>query len=415
MVGSVVDLGAGPLVTACPIDRPTVTLSTFAEVREAMRAKDLRQALYDDGALVMADCLLDLHGPEHRDRRRLENRLFRRETFEDYETNLLPRAIAEAVDPLAAVGRGDLVQIGYRAVMHLTALIAGIDVVPATADRLEYIVKVFSKGATAVHATGDRTELFAEVAAALAEFDELFFQPSAARRRQALADVAAGVISSNELPRDVLTTLLQNVDALDLPDEVMRREVSFYLQAGGHSTANALTHTLNELWSQGDPEFVELARRDPSVLQRCAHEALRLHPASPVAWRRSLAPVELRSGVEIAENVLVVLDIEAANREESLWGADSDQFDPYRVVPEGIHAWGLSFGAGTHACIGMELDGGVPAEPGDAVQLFGTVALLGSALLRAGAAPDPAEPPVIDPGSARLHYSRYPIVFEPRS
>jgi hypothetical protein len=85
-------------MSTCPIDRPAVTLSTFAEVREAMRAKDLRQALYDDGALVMADCLLDLHGSAHRDRRRLENRLFRRETFEEYETDLLPRAIAEALD-----------------------------------------------------------------------------------------------------------------------------------------------------------------------------------------------------------------------------------------------------------------------------------------------------------------------------
>lgn len=415
MVRSLADVGAGPPMTACPIDRPTLTLSTFAEVRDAMRARDLRQALYDDGALVMADCLLDLHGPEHRDRRRLENRLFRRETFEDYETNLLPRAIAEALDPLAAVGRGDLVQIGYRAVMHLTALIAGIDVDPANADRLEHIVKVFSKGATAVHAIGDRTELFAEVAGALDEFDELFFQPSAARRRQALANLAGGVLAPSELPRDVLTTLLQNVDALDLPEEVMRREVAFYLQAGGHSTANALTHTLDELWSQGDPALVEEARRDPAVLQRCVHEALRLHPASPVAWRRSLVAVEMRSGSEIAENVLVVLDIEAANRDESVWGRDSDRFDPYRIVPDGMHPWGLSFGAGTHACIGMELDGGVPADPGDLVQLYGTVALLGSALLRAGAAPDPAAVPVIDPGSERLHYSRYPIVFESRS
>ncbi len=402
-------------MTACPADRPTVTLSTFAEVREAMRAKDLRQALYDDGALVMADCLLDLHGPQHRDRRRLENRLFRRETFEDYETNLLPRAIDEALTPMVAVGRGDLVQIGYRAVMHLTALIAGIDVPPARADDLERIVKVFSKGATAVHATGDRSALYAEVSAALEQFDALFFQPSASRRRALLAEVASGARSSDDLPRDVLTTLLQNVDALDLPEEVMRREVAFYLQAGGHSTANALTHTLNELWSMGDAEFVDLGRRDTAVLQRCVHEALRLHPASPVAWRRSLAPVELRSGTHIDEGMLVILDIETANREPALWGPDSDRFDPYRALPDGVHAWGLSFGAGTHACIGMELDGGLPGEADDPVQLHGTVALLASALLRAGAAPDPTAPPVIDPGSQRLHYSSYPIVFEPRS
>jgi len=407
-------MGLSAFVTVCPIDIPTVTLSTFAEVREAMRAKDLRQALYDDGALVMADCLLNLHGSEHRDRRRLENRLFRRETFEDYEVNILPPAIAGAIDPYTVVGHGDLVQIGYRAVMYLTALIAGIDVADVNADRLEHIVKVFSRGATAVHATGDRTELFTEVKAAIVEFDKLFFQPSVARRRQLLIDVDSGILTKDELPRDVLTTLLQNVDALDLPDEVMRREVSFYLQAGGHSTANALTHTLHELWSQGNPELIEQARCNPELLQRCVHEALRLHPASPVAWRRSLAQLKLRSGVKIAENVLVILNIEAANRDTSVWGADSERFDPYRSIPEGINAWGLSFGAGTHACIGMELDGGLPADPGAVVQLHGTVAMLAMALLRAGAIPDPSEPPEIDLGISRLQYSKYPISFRGR-
>ena len=414
MVADFFDLGPSTLVTSCPVDIPTVTLSTFAEVREAMRAKDLRQALYDDGALVMADCLLNLHGSEHRDRRRLENRLFRRETFEDYEVNILPPAIAGAIDPYTVIGHGDLVQIGYRAVMYLTALIAGIDVASVNADRLEHIVKIFSRGATAVHATGDRTELFTEVSAAIVEFDELFFQPSVARRRQLLIDVDSGILSKDELPRDVLTTLLQNVDALDLPDEVMRREVSFYLQAGGHSTANALTHTLNELWSQGNPKLIEQASCDPALLQRCVHEALRLHPASPVAWRRSLAQLKLRSGVKIAENVLVILDIEAANRDTSVWGADSERFDPYRSIPDGMNAWGLSFGAGTHACIGMELDGGLPTDPGAVVQLHGTVAMLAIALLRAGATPNPSEPPEIDLGISRLQYSRYPISFRGR-
>jgi cytochrome P450 len=332
--------------------------------------------------------------------------LFRRETFEDYEANLMPRAIAEAIDPLTAVGRGDLVQIGYRTVMHLTALVAGIDVAPENADRLEHIVKVFSKGATAVHATGDRSVLLAEVSAALEEFDELFFRPSVVRRRER---------ATGEQHRDVLTTLLDNVDALELPIDVIRREVAFYLQAGGHSTANALTHTLDELWSHGTPSMVQRAREDIAYLQRCVHEALRLHPASPVAWRRSLAPVELRSGISIDEGTLVVLDIEAANRDESVWGSEAPVFDPERKLPSDVHAWGLSFGAGPHACIGMELDGGVPADDGGSAALYGTVALLAAALLRAGAAPDPDARPLIDPNSERLHYARYPIVFAPSS
>ena len=399
-------------MNSCPADRPSITLSTHADVREALRSKDLRQALYDDGALVMAGCLLDLHGTEHRDRRRLENRLFRRQTFEEYERQVIPMAIADALDPAIRVGTGDLVQIGYRSVMHLTAIVAGVDVPGRLADHLERIVKTFSRGATAVHATGDRVPLFAEVSAALVEFDDLFLQPSIARRRTALAIEQTD--PEQPAPRDVLTTLLRNVDQLELPIDVIRREVAFYLQAGGHSTANALTHTMDELWSNDDPSVLAEARADMAMLQRCVHEALRLHPASPVAWRRVLEPMALRSGDEMAADTLLILDIEAANRDSSVWGDTAERFDPRRPTPDGVYAWGLSFGAGPHACIGMELDGGVPPTDDGSVRLYGTVTLLADALLAAGAAPDPASPPVIDPASARLHYARYPIVFGSR-
>jgi len=62
----------------------------------------------------------------------------------------------------------------------------------------------------------------------------------------------------------------------------------------------------------------------------------------------------------------------------------------------------------------MELDGGLPADPGAVVQLHGTVAMLAIALLRAGAIPDPSEPPEIDLGISRLQYSKYPISFRGR-
>ena len=58
-----------------------ITIATFDEAKDTYRQKDLRQALYDAGEVIMGDVLVNLHGAEHRDRRRLENRLFRRETF----------------------------------------------------------------------------------------------------------------------------------------------------------------------------------------------------------------------------------------------------------------------------------------------------------------------------------------------
>ena len=69
---------------------PVITITDYDEAREAYRQKDLRQALYDAGEVVMADVLVNLHGAEHRDRRRLENRLFRRDTFDLYERRAVP-------------------------------------------------------------------------------------------------------------------------------------------------------------------------------------------------------------------------------------------------------------------------------------------------------------------------------------
>ena len=128
-----------------------IVVSTNEDALAVLRRKSMRQALYDAGAPVMADCLLDLHAEAHRDRRRLENRLFRRATFEHFERTVLPAAIASTLAPAITAGSGDLIAIGYRTVMHLTATIAGIDVPPDAVAELEFLTKLFSRGAAAVH------------------------------------------------------------------------------------------------------------------------------------------------------------------------------------------------------------------------------------------------------------------------
>ena len=167
------------------VDAPVVKLNGWREVNEALRRKELRQALYDEGAVVMADCLLTMHGDGHRDRRRLENRLFRREVFDIWENQLLAETIEATLTPFVIAGRADLIVIGYRLAMSLTAHVAGIDhdqTDPATTERLYAIVKKLSEGATLVHSTRDKAVVRAEVLAAMDEFDEAFLRPAIARR-----------------------------------------------------------------------------------------------------------------------------------------------------------------------------------------------------------------------------------------
>ena len=104
-----------------------ITLTTFAEARDAFRSRDLRQALYDAGDRLMHGVIVNLHGSEHIARRRLENRLFRRDTFAWYEHEHIPRIIDGVLsDPLAA-GHGDLLPIARRTMMALSMDVAGVD------------------------------------------------------------------------------------------------------------------------------------------------------------------------------------------------------------------------------------------------------------------------------------------------
>ena len=398
----------------------TITLDGYADVREAFRQHDLEQALYDAGGVVMADSLLVLHGADHRRRRRVENRLFRRGTFRYWERAFLRDVVRDTLAPFAAAGRADLVELGYRTIMNLTAMVAGLDQPTgsvAETDALYRFAKKFSEGATLVHSTRDPDEVRAEVQAALEEFDALFLQPSVERRRGLLERLAAGEITEDDLPRDVLTALLRNWDELGIDRDVLRRECAFYLQAGSHSTADAFTHAADDFfaWTRRDPRAAEKARQEPGVLQRCVYETLRLHPASPVAQRRALAPIRLRGGVEIPDGAFVVLDLAAANRDPQVFD-HPDVYDPLREVPAEVPRWGHAFGGGMHACIGTELAGGVPA-PDDPTpdqaheQVLGTVTLMLEALLTAGARPDPNAAPQRDPHSARDHFASYPVVF----
>lgn len=396
-----------------------IVLTGWQQAREAYRSKDLRQAMYDEGAVIMEDCLLVLHGEAHRRRRRVENRLFRRETFAHWERRVLGDTLEAVLAPYVAAGRADLRALGYRAAISLTATIAGVDHDPANVthtSRLEDFVRTFSAGATLAHSTRDPDEVRREVREQLQAFRAEMLAGSLDRRRELLARLDAGETAEEDLPRDVATLLLRHQEALDVSTAVIEREICFYLQAGAHSTADTYTHALDEIFRRAEAHPTDLRRAatDPAFAQRCVHESLRLNPASPVAWREPLRTVSLRDGTVLPQGSRVVIDLGTVNRDPEVWGPDAGVFNPHRTVPEGANAWGLSFGAGAHACIGAELDGGMEIlDEGvpDDDHLYGTVAVMVTATLAASGRPDPDDPPVQDPHTRRPHFSSYPIVF----
>lgn len=386
-----------------------ITITSFEEAKEAYRQKDLRQALYDAGEVIMADVLVNLHGTEHRDRRRLENRLFRRETFELYERELFPPLIEQTLTPHVREGRAELVDLGHQLMMNLAALTAGVDRplgTPEETFRLYDYLKSFIEGATLAHYTGDRDAKRAEVAANLADFDAQFVAPSVARR-QALRDAGA------EMPRDVLSILMDNQDQLDLPHDVILREVAFYLLAGAHTSATAFTRVSHNIlsWLEAHPEDAATVRADRAFVQRCTHETIRLQPSSPVAMRWALADIELRTGRMIPKGSKVVIDLLSVNRDVSVFGANAEAFDPHRALPDGVQPYGLSFGSGMHACIGQDLAAGLSFDATGDTALLGLVPQAVQALFDHGVRRNPDDPPVMDESTTRPYFGRYPVLL----
>ncbi|CAB4871980.1 unannotated protein [freshwater metagenome] len=395
-----------------------IRITSMDEAKEVYRHKEMRQALYDAGQIVMADVLVNLHADEHRSRRRLENRLFRRETLVHYERDLFPSVIEQTLEPHVAAGRAEIVELSHQLMMNLAALNAGVDRSTGTTEetaRLYAQMMKFIEGATLAHTTRDIAEVEAEITESMAAFDREFLAPSIARRQALLDAVASGVASEADLPLDVLTVLLRNEDSLQLPHDVIVREISFFLLAGAHTSATAFVRTLHNLfqWSALHPEDVELIRSDRSFVQKAVYETIRLNPSSPTGMRWALVDITLKSGRHIPKGTRVIIDLNTINRDPAVFGADADVFDPRRVpLVEGAAPWGLSFGQGMHACIGQELAAGLLERTADTAEYeYGLVSVAVQSMIDRGVCPDPSDSAVMDASTTRPYWGRYPVLF----
>lgn len=392
-----------------------ITLTTFADARQAFRARELRQALYDEGERLMRGVIVNLHGDAHIARRRLENRLFRRDTFGWYERQRIPEIVSAVLAPAIADGRGDLLPLARRTMMTLSIDVAGVDVPEDRFDHFYALMNRLARASTVAHAVGDKQAVIADGDEALATFETEYFAASLARRRSLVDAVERGELDEDALPLDVLTTLLRNQDRLELTPAEVLREIAYYPWVGSHSTSAQLVHSMHHLfeWIAEHPDDRRRLTDDDALRQRFVHESLRLHPASPVALRIATVDTELASGAVLPAGATVVIDVERANRDPEVFGDDPDRFDPFRRIAEGVAPWGLSFGHGTHACLGQELAGGMAPDDVHDRHLLGAVTLMSGAMLAAGARPDPSAPPQLDPNTTRVVWGTYPVLFAP--
>lgn len=391
------------------------------QIREGLYHPDLTRK-HDDRTFeegnARADILSMLHGDEHRQRRRLENPLFRRDALVNYERDLFPEVLN---DVLATQDQHevDLFPLAGALAVVLAARRAGIDHGGTMAELLTLWdhVLMIAQASAILDVVGDRDQVMRDVCDALRVVGRDHVTPSRERREctasAAMPDDLIGRIIGNR--RDA-TGLADGID-----DGVLVREAGLYLHGGSHTSAQTTCSTFFNLLGldgrgRAHPALERVAA-DPLWAQAAVHETLRLRPTTPKLQRRALAPMVL-DGVPIPAGASVVFDVRTANRDPELFGDDPDTFDPERRLAPGVALWGLSFGAGPHICIGRSVAGGFPIQDGDLrsgvgeSHLFGLVALIVRAIAACGPEVIANDLPALDQRTNRgTRWERFPLTL----
>lgn len=386
-------------------EKPVTWLTTYAEVRDAFKRPGLLQISYDGAKeTVFADVLVTLDGPPHDSRRRTEVTLLRPQIVATLENGIVPADAARLIAALKEPGEADLTDVSRLISTLLAARIVGLDECEAI-DRLEGLSALMARlhqGAVIDWSTRPREEVLADVREAREEYRRLYFGPALARREALLRDGNA-----QEAP-DLIHLLLAHRDALQMDTEMILRETVHYLVATGHTTSTVFVHGCHEIWHWLEAHPEDAAKlSDPLFMQACMNEATRLWPPSGWQLRRAAEDVTLQSGRRVRAGEALGLNLVSANRDPAVYGPDAERFDPYRRTAKHVPPVGLSFGDGTHVCLGKRLTMGIPSTPGSS----GILSAMGLALFAAGAKPHPERAPVVQTGTARHQFRSYPVIF----
>ncbi|WP_242438994.1 cytochrome P450 family protein [Streptomyces sp. CB00455] len=132
--------------------------------------------------------------------------------------------------------------------------------------------------------------------------------------------------------------------------------------AGYETTVNLICTALDELLRH--PDQLKLVRDGIASWDDVVEEALRIEPpASYGLLRFAVEDIDMGEGVVIPQGDPILVSFGSAGRDPQVHGADAERFDVTRET-RGQH---LSFGFGTHYCLGATL---ARAECAIAVQRF---------------------------------------------
>lgn len=381
-------------------------VTDYREIESALKARSPAPRRRPKADHIEAGTLLKIHGDRHTHRRRLEAALFAPEALARYSREVLAPTIDRELAGLAADRgrdgrvRTDLVEIGQRIVMEVTAGIIGLDDVRGgDAEEIYRMLVDFTEGIKVEYSTGDQSAVMHRAEEAKRRYWEHYVRPARDRRAAILAARGPDV-----LPNDLISlVLLDDSGAEDWDDGLLLRECILYLVGAGATTVALSAHAAVDLcrWLEEHPG----REIDDDLVRDAVAEALRLHPPFVALVRDCPEPVRT-GGFAVDAGETLFIDVRKGNSDPDLFGECPERFDPLRTVAENVPRYGLSFGLGRHFCIGRPM-----AIGGRGTGTDGSLFLILRALLDAGMQLDPASAPVLA-DSMESRYAHVPVIFE---
>jgi cytochrome P450 len=271
--------------------------------------------------------MLDREPPDHTRLRRLVAKAFTPRTVERMRDRV-QAVVDRLVDRIAEAGGGDLVaDLAEPLSVTVIADLLGIP----EADRP--LLRPWSAQICGMYEVNPTEEAGRIASRAATEFSE-YLRALSRQRRARPAD-------------DLITALTQVVDGGDqLTEDELIGTCVLLLNAGHEATVNATGIGWWQLFQH--PDQLARVRADPGLLPRAVDELLRFDTPLQMFERWVLEDVEI-CGVRVPKGAELGLLFGSANRDPAVFD-DPDRLDVGRA-----HNPHLSFGAGTHYCLGAPL------------------------------------------------------------
>lgn len=165
-----------------------------------------------------------------------------------------------------------------------------------------------------------------------------------------LLDVKPAIEVRKQAPKDDLISYLLE---RKYSDQDILTECITYATAGMITTREFITLAAYQMLQRPQlrANYVHGTEKERHAI---LHELLRLDPVVTMLYRKTEADTEI-GGQTYPAGTTFAVNIQAANADPDIMGADAEAICPHRQLPRGVQPQGLAFGDGPHRCPGAFL------------------------------------------------------------